>query len=47
MEVGIHSMVWVGDWSETAARQAISNSAEAGYDLIELSAIAPETLMSG
>ena len=47
MEVGIHSMVWVGDWSETAARQAISNSAEAGYDLIELSAIAPETFDVG
>ncbi|MCW5951580.1 MAG: sugar phosphate isomerase/epimerase [Propionibacteriaceae bacterium] len=43
MKIGIHSMVWVGDWSETAAREAISKSAEAGYDLIELSAIAPET----
>lgn len=43
MKIGIHSMVWVGDWSERAAHEAISKSAEAGYDLIELSAIAPET----
>lgn len=43
MKIGIHSMVWVGDWSEAAAREAISKSAETGYDLIELSAIAPET----
>lgn len=47
MKIGIHSMVWVGDWSETAAREAISKSAEAGYDLIELSAIAPETFDVG
>lgn len=43
MKIGIHSMVWVGDWSEAAAHEAISKSAETGYDLIELSAIAPET----
>lgn len=43
MKIGIHSMVWVGDWSAEAAREAIAKTAEAGYDLIELSAIAPET----
>lgn len=43
MKIGIHSMVWVGDWSQRAAREAISKTAETGYDLIELSAIAPET----
>jgi D-psicose/D-tagatose/L-ribulose 3-epimerase len=47
MKIGIHSMVWVGDWSEAAAHEAISKSAEAGYDLIELSAIAPETFDVG
>ena len=47
MKIGIHSMVWVGDWSEQAAREAISKSAAAGYDLIELSAIAPETFDVG
>lgn len=42
MKIGIHSMVWVGDWSEAAAREAISKTAETGYDLIELSAIQPD-----
>ena len=43
MKFGIHSMVWVGDWSPEAARKAIGSTAEAGYDLIELSVINPET----
>lgn len=43
MKIGIHSMVWVGDWTPEAARHAITSSKEAGYDLIELSAISPET----
>lgn len=43
MKIGIHSMVWVGDWTPDAARHAISSSKKAGYDLIELSAISPET----
>ena len=42
MKFGIHSMVWVGDWSPESARFAIQSSAEAGYDVIELSAIEPE-----
>ena len=42
MKFGIHSMVWVGDWSPASARHAIESSARAGYDLIELSAINPE-----
>ena len=41
MLIGIHSMVWVGEWSERAAREAIMRTAEAGYDLIELSAVEP------
>ena len=41
MLIGIHSMVWVGEWSEKAAREAIIRTAEAGYDLIELSAVEP------
>lgn len=42
MKFGIHSQVWVGDWSPESARHAIKSSAEAGYDIIELSAIDPE-----
>ena len=41
--IGIHALVWVGGWSETEARTAISSSAEAGYDLIELAAIDPDS----
>ena len=40
--IGIHALVWVGGWSEKEARKAISSSAEAGYDLIELAALEPE-----
>jgi D-psicose/D-tagatose/L-ribulose 3-epimerase len=36
-------MVWVGDWSKSAAEKAIAATAEAGYDLIELSVINPDT----
>ena len=41
MKFGIHSMVWVGDWSPEHARHAIAATAAAGYDLIELAAIDP------
>jgi len=46
MKFGIHSMVWVGDWSEEHARYAIESTARAGYDIIELAAIEPETFDS-
>ncbi|GAA4427899.1 sugar phosphate isomerase/epimerase [Georgenia halophila] len=41
MRFGIHSMVWVGEWSEPSARFAIESTARAGYDLIELTAMDP------
>ncbi|MBA3508044.1 MAG: sugar phosphate isomerase/epimerase [Betaproteobacteria bacterium] len=41
--IGIHALVWVGGWSEAEARMAISSSAKAGFDLIELAALNPET----
>src|SRR5690606_16459296 len=44
MRFGIHSMVWVGDWSEASARFAIESTAKAGYDLIELTAMDPSQL---
>jgi D-psicose/D-tagatose/L-ribulose 3-epimerase len=39
--VGIHSLVWVGGWTPGEARHAIASSRQAGFDLIELSAIDP------
>ncbi|MGH8868616.1 MAG: sugar phosphate isomerase/epimerase family protein [Actinomycetes bacterium] len=40
--IGVHALVWVGGWSPQEARRAIACSAEAGFDLIELSAIDPD-----
>jgi D-psicose/D-tagatose/L-ribulose 3-epimerase len=40
-QLGIHSLVWVGGWSREEAQRAITSSREAGFDLIELSAIDP------
>ena len=40
-ELGIHSLVWVGGWSPEEARRAVASSRDAGFDLIELSAIDP------
>lgn len=42
-KIGIHALVWVGGWSKREAVKAIASSAEAGYDLIELAALEPET----
>lgn len=41
--IGIHALVWVGGWTEDEAARAIASSAAAGYDLIELAAIDPES----
>ncbi len=41
--VGIHAGVWVSDWSPTSARHAISESAAAGFDLIEIPVADPAT----
>jgi D-psicose/D-tagatose/L-ribulose 3-epimerase len=39
---GNHAMVWTGSWSEDDARHAMRNSAEIGYDLLELALIDPD-----
>jgi D-psicose/D-tagatose/L-ribulose 3-epimerase len=41
--IGIHALVWVGGWTEDEATRAIASSAEAGFDLIELAALDPES----
>jgi D-psicose/D-tagatose/L-ribulose 3-epimerase len=41
--IGVHALVWVGGWTSEEARRAITCSAEAGFDLIELSAMDPGT----
>ncbi|TFB71861.1 sugar phosphate isomerase/epimerase [Cryobacterium glaciale] len=44
--IGIHAGVWVGDWSPASARYAIAQSAQAGFDLIEIPAVDPRTVDS-
>lgn len=34
--IGIHAGVWVSEWSAPSARHAITQSAESGFDLIEI-----------
>lgn len=39
--LGVHALVWVGDWSEQSARFAIESTREVGFDLIELALLDP------
>ncbi|MEY3890556.1 MAG: hypothetical protein RLY62_738 [Actinomycetota bacterium] len=41
IEFGGHALVWVGDWSPSSARAAISSAARNGYDYIELAIFDP------
>lgn len=43
-QIGVHALVWVGDWSKKSCRTAIKNSAEAGYSLIEIPALDPASI---
>lgn len=36
--VGVHALVFSGDWSEAGARAAAAGAAAAGYDLVEIAA---------
>jgi len=42
--LGVHTLVWAGDWSEADARFAIEQTAAAGYDLIELLLMDPNSI---
>ena len=44
MRLGVHALVWVGGWSEEEARTAVSSTAEAGYDLIEIPLLDPSSV---
>lgn len=39
--LGVHALVWAGDWTEQSARFAIESTREAGFDLIELAVFDP------
>jgi hypothetical protein len=36
--LGVHSLVWCGEWDEAAARRAAVGSAAAGFNLVEIPA---------
>ncbi|WP_055555895.1 sugar phosphate isomerase/epimerase [Streptomyces sp. NBRC 110028] len=36
-DLGVHALVWTGDWTPEGARTAAARSREAGYDLVEIS----------
>ena len=42
--LGIHALVWVGGWSPEEAELAISSTARAGFDLIEIPALDPSRI---
>jgi len=41
---GVHANVWTGGWSPPEAEHAISSTAAAGYDLIEIPALDPSRI---
>ena len=41
---GVHALVWTGGWSPAEAEHAISSTAAAGYDLIEIPALDPSRI---
>ena len=42
--LGVHALVWTGGWSPEEAELAISSTAKAGYDLIEIPALDPSRI---
>ncbi len=42
--LGLHANVWVSGWSDAEAARAIDKTAEFGFDLIEISAMAPHQM---
>jgi len=42
--LGVHALVWTGGWSPEEAELAISSTAKAGFDLIEIPALDPSRI---
>jgi D-psicose/D-tagatose/L-ribulose 3-epimerase len=43
-KLGVHALVWTGGWTVPEARHAISSSATAGFDLIEIPVLDPASI---
>ncbi len=39
--LGVHALVWVGDWSEPSARLAVESTREVGFDILEIPLLDP------
>ncbi|GAA1910415.1 sugar phosphate isomerase/epimerase family protein [Nocardioides marmoribigeumensis] len=44
LQLGLHALVWVGDWTPRSAEHAISSTAALGFDLIEVPLLDPSTV---
>lgn len=42
--LGVHALVWVGGWNQDQCVEAVRNTAEAGYGLIEIPALDPSSI---
>lgn len=40
--LGVHALVWVGDWTEPSIRRAVEATAGLGYDLLEVPLLDPQ-----
>jgi D-psicose/D-tagatose/L-ribulose 3-epimerase len=43
-KLGVHAFVWAKGWSNQECARAIGNSAEVGFDLIEIAALDPKSV---
>jgi D-psicose/D-tagatose/L-ribulose 3-epimerase len=44
IRLGLHALVWVGDWTPESAKRAISSTAALGFDLIEVPLLDPSSI---
>ena len=42
--LGLHALVWVGDWTPASAKHAIASTADIGFDLIEIPLLDPSSV---
>lgn len=42
--LGLHALVWVGDWTPSSAKHAIASTADLGFDLIEIPLLDPTSV---
>jgi D-psicose/D-tagatose/L-ribulose 3-epimerase len=45
-KLGVHALVWVGGWSHDECERAVAQTAELGFDLIEIPALDPSSIDS-